>query len=47
MNKQEIWELIRDYGAGKYYGRLRELNKKITNEMYHYADWVITGDEEE
>jgi|TARA_R100000084_G_scaffold72003_1_gene32048 hypothetical protein len=69
MNKQEIWELIRDYGAGKYYGRLLELNEKllkeeeqwvqqrkqekaglseeITNEMYHYADWVIKGDEEE
>ena len=29
MNKQEIWELIRDYGAGKYYYRLPELNAKV------------------
>ena len=29
MNKEEIWELIRDYGAGKYYGRLLELNEKL------------------
>ena len=32
MNKQEIWELIRNYGAGKYYGRLAELNKKLLQE---------------
>ena len=26
---KEIWELIKDLGAGKYYGRLRELNEKL------------------
>jgi hypothetical protein len=29
MNKQEVWEILRDYGAGKYYGRLPELNAKL------------------
>tara|TARA_R100000773_G_C4134580_1_gene63905 strand:+ start:293 stop:451 length:159 start_codon:yes stop_codon:yes gene_type:complete len=27
--------------------RRKEAKEEITNEMYHYADWVITGDEEE
>ena len=28
-NKQEIWRLLIDYGMGKYYNRLPELNAKV------------------